>query len=78
MSIRELTPEQASDALHTFHLVDVRETDELVGDLGRIEGIEHVPLASVSDAAERLARLQPLLLICRSGRRSATVTRAAP
>ena len=36
MSVREWTPEQASEALGTFHLVDVRETDELVA---RVKGI---------------------------------------
>ncbi len=50
--------------------IDVRETDELVGELGHIEGVEHVPLATVEQAAARWDREQPLVIVCRSGGRS--------
>ena len=70
MSVRELTPQQVESDLADYHLVDVRETEELVGELGHIEGVEHVPLATLAEHAARLAEHQPLLLVCRSGRRS--------
>ena len=52
-------------------LIDVREAHELAGDLGHIAGVEHVPLATVADAARAWDRDADLLVICRSGGRSA-------
>jgi rhodanese-related sulfurtransferase len=50
-------------------LVDVREPDERRG--GFVPGSEHVPLAQVEEAAAGWPRDGELVLICRSGRRSA-------
>lgn len=52
------------------HLVDVREADELVGELGCVARAEHAPLASLENAAAAWTPSDPLLLICRSGGRS--------
>jgi rhodanese-related sulfurtransferase len=51
-------------------VVDVREADERRGALGAIDVAEAVPLADVERAAERWRRDEPLVLVCRSGRRS--------
>ncbi len=51
-------------------MIDVREPSELVAELGHIEGIENVPLATVGQAAARWDRKAPLVLVCRSGGRS--------
>lgn len=51
-------------------VVDIREADELAGDLGRIEFASWVPLAQVEQAAESWARDAPVVLVCRNGRRS--------
>jgi rhodanese-related sulfurtransferase len=51
-------------------VVDVREPDERRGPLGAIDVAEAVPLAEVERAAERWRRDEPLVLVCRSGRRS--------
>lgn len=53
------------------HLVDVREPDELVGPLGHIEGVELVPLAALSQVASAWDKEKPVILVCRSGGRSA-------
>ena len=50
--------------------VDVREAAELMGELGHVEGIEHVPLAGLVGAASTWDRASPVLLVCRTGRRS--------
>ncbi len=50
--------------------VDVREPDELLAELGRVEGVELVPLATLERAAADWDREQPLVLLCRSGGRS--------
>lgn len=54
-----------------YRVIDVREQDEWTGELGHIPEAEHVPLATVREAAGSWPKDQPLLLVCRSGRRSA-------
>lgn len=70
MTFSELTPEQVHPALERFHVIDVREPHEFLGPLGFIAGAELVPLATVGQDAPRLAGVAPLLLVCRSGKRS--------
>jgi rhodanese-related sulfurtransferase len=52
-------------------IVDVRELDEIEGELGRVPGSEWVSISDVARAAERWDRSAPIVLVCRSGRRSA-------
>lgn len=51
-------------------IVDVREPDEWVGELGRVPGSELVPLAGVVAAAAGWDRGEKLVIVCRSGGRS--------
>jgi rhodanese-related sulfurtransferase len=51
-------------------IVDVREPDEYVGELGHIRDSKLVPLSRVEVAAEEWDRSQPVVLVCRSGARS--------
>lgn len=51
-------------------VVDVREPEELSGPLGVIDVAVSVPLATVERAAESWDREAPLVVVCRSGRRS--------
>jgi rhodanese-related sulfurtransferase len=68
---RDVPPLTAASHLAAVRRIDVREPDEYSGPLGHIEGAELVPLATVGAAAAGWDRGQPLLLICRSGGRSA-------
>lgn len=52
-------------------LVDVREPHELTGPLGHLAAAENHPLAGVTAAAAAWRRDEPIVLICRSGARSA-------
>lgn len=52
-------------------LVDVREPPELSGDLGHIPGALSVPLAQIFDATANWDRDGEIVLVCRSGGRSA-------
>jgi rhodanese-related sulfurtransferase len=65
----ELTPQQVFARLAEAQIVDVRETDELAE--GMIDGAVHIPLGAVSDNQRVLDSARPVILICRSGRRSA-------
>jgi hydroxyacylglutathione hydrolase len=52
-------------------LVDVREPDELVGELGHIHGITHVPMAELLAAGlPHVPQDRAVVLVCRSGNRS--------
>ena len=52
-------------------LVDVRETQELTGDLGHIHGVRHIPMQTVlNEGLPGVEKNKPVVLICRSGKRS--------
>ena len=71
-AVQDIAPGDLKHLHGRARLIDVREPDEFRGDLGHIEGAELVPLASVEAAASEWDRSQPLVMICRSGRRSLT------
>jgi rhodanese-related sulfurtransferase len=52
-------------------IIDVREPVEFSGELGHIPGAELVPLGTLEVAARGWARDAPLMVVCRSGARSA-------
>jgi rhodanese-related sulfurtransferase len=52
-------------------IVDVREPREYCGEIGHIAGSLLVPLAELEAAAQRWSRSAPVVLVCRSGSRSA-------
>lgn len=72
---RDITPAGAFAARGKARLIDVRETNELAAD-GFIEGIEHVPLGRVGEAARRWHVDEELVVVCRSGARSAAAASA--
>lgn len=67
---RNVEPSQLS-GLSGVRCIDVREPDEFTGPLGHLPGAELVPLGTLREAAQGWPREQPLLLVCRSGKRSA-------
>jgi sulfur dioxygenase len=69
-------PEISAENLHAQNteelaLIDVREQDEFRGELGHIPGSMLVPMSTVAVAARDWPRDKPVVLICRSGGRSA-------
>ena len=71
MDYEELSPEAAEPRLAALRIIDVREPHEIEGPLGIIEGALPVPLSEIEERAVELAGFGPLLLVCRSGKRSA-------
>jgi glyoxylase-like metal-dependent hydrolase (beta-lactamase superfamily II)/rhodanese-related sulfurtransferase len=55
-----------------IRMVDVREVDEAESD-GVIEGAEVIPMGTVDEASKSWDKEEPVLTICRSGRRSGRV-----
>ena len=67
----ELTPQQAAARLAEFEAIDVRGEHEFAGPLGRVAGARLIPLPVLAQRTGEIPRDQSLLLICRSGVRSA-------
>jgi SulP family sulfate permease len=69
---RQLTVPEFEDAMRVHRkdglLIDVRERQEYLG--GHIAHAELMPLRHVIEDAEKLPRDRPIMLVCRSGRRS--------
>ena len=53
-------------------LLDVREADELIGDLPALPGIIHIPVGSIADRINELdiVKEKNIIVICRSGKRA--------
>ena len=68
--VPEVTVQWVANNLHRIRLVDVREPEELVGPLGKIEDAQAVPLRTVPDAARGWGRDEAVVVLCRSGARS--------
>jgi sulfur dioxygenase len=69
--VKEIDPVWVSEHRAAVTILDVREPGELGGDLGRIEGSLHVPLAELRARVAEVPRDKPIVCVCRSGRRSA-------
>ncbi len=55
-----------------IRMVDVREIDEAESD-GQIDGVEVIPMGTVDEASKSWDKEEPVITICRSGRRSGRV-----
>jgi rhodanese-related sulfurtransferase len=67
--VNEVEPDWLAEHRAQARVIDVRERDELVAD-GRIDGSEWIPLGALETAAADWDRDAPVVLVCRSGRRS--------
>jgi rhodanese-related sulfurtransferase len=73
---QDITPAQLDSLGSEVRRIDVREPDEYTGPLGHLPGAELVPLATLEAASAAWPCEAPLLLICRSGARSAKAAQA--
>lgn len=60
----------------TVDIIDVREPGEFTGELGHLPGARLVPLGTIAAAAASWDRDRELLVVCRSGGRSARAAAA--
>jgi len=58
----------------SVQIIDVRETDEVAS--GMIEGAEHLPMGQIPSRISELDPGRPVIAVCRSGARSASVADA--
>jgi sulfur-carrier protein adenylyltransferase/sulfurtransferase len=61
------------DSKEDFQLIDVREDHEV--EAANIKG-EHIPMGSVMDHLDRIAKDKKVIIHCRSGARSGSVVQA--
>ena len=73
---RDVSPAALDAARGAVRIVDVREPDELVGELGHIHGAEPAPLATVAARAAAWGKDEEIVLVCRSGGRSSGAAQA--
>ena len=72
--IWEVQPHWLEENGRATQIVDVREPDEFNGPLGHVPGATLIPLGTLSGKAESLPKSKPLVMVCRSGARSAQAT----
>ena len=72
--IWEVQPHWLEEHLNEVQIVDVREPDEYNGPLGHVPGAKLVPLGKLNERAAELKKGAPLVVVCRSGARSAQAT----
>jgi len=72
--IWELQPNWLEENLDRVQIVDVREPDEFTGALGHIPGARLLPLGFLKEKSGELNKEKPLVMVCRSGARSAQAT----
>ncbi len=72
--IWELQPEWLAENPGSAQVVDVREPDEFTGALGHIAAAKLVPLGSLAQRFSEIEKDKPVVVVCRSGARSAQAT----
>jgi sulfur dioxygenase len=69
--VLEIDADWVNEHLAEVRVLDVREPDEFVGELGHIPGAELLPLGELRARLDELDRSAPIVTVCRSGGRSA-------
>ena len=72
--IWELQPNWLEENLDRVQIVDVREPDEFTGVLGHVPKAKLMPLGSLMEKSTELSKEKPIVVVCRSGARSAQAT----
>lgn len=73
--VRDIEPAELRHRLTEVRIIDVREPSEWSDELGHIDGAVLVPLAQVREAQSTWDKRQPVVIVCRSGRRSMAAAR---
>ncbi len=68
-----MDPKATYDSMHELQILDVREPFEWK--MGHIEGSLHIPLREIPNRLDEIRGDRSLVAVCRSGSRSAEVTR---
>ena len=69
--VKDVSPQELNQNLKKVHLIDVRQPEEFVGDLGHIPNAELIVLDTLSENLEKIPKDKAVVFVCRSGGRSA-------
>jgi rhodanese-related sulfurtransferase len=69
--VPEIDPAWVAEHRATLTLLDVREPAELEGELGHVAGALAIPLGALRERVGDVPQERPVVVVCRSGRRSA-------
>jgi glyoxylase-like metal-dependent hydrolase (beta-lactamase superfamily II)/rhodanese-related sulfurtransferase len=72
--ILELQPDWLAENPGSAQVLDVREPDEFTGSLGHIANAKLIPLGSLLNNMNQISKEKPVVVVCRSGARSAQAT----
>lgn len=75
--VKDISPDEVSAKKENITLVDVRSSDEYVGELGHIPGSKLVTLDTLMDHLDSIPKDKTVVFVCRSGRRSANASAIA-
>lgn len=72
--VKEIDPQWVAENLKKVHVLDVRGPDEFNAELGHIADAQLVPLPELEARLDEIPTDQPVVTVCKSGRRSAQAT----
>lgn len=72
--VQDIHPQEVFDLKSQVQLVDVRRPEEYIGEYGHIEGAELIVLDTVPLNLNRFEKDRTIVIVCRSGGRSARAT----
>ena len=76
-TVMDVPVEEVQEAKDSLYLVDVRRPDELTGELGHIQGVQHIVLDELPQKIDELPKDKTIVFVCRSGARSGHATEFA-
>jgi rhodanese-related sulfurtransferase len=73
-NVTDVEPAEVLESSAQLKLIDVREADEYVGELGHAAAAELIVLNTIPEKIDSLSKNVSIVFICRSGGRSAQAT----
>ncbi|HEX7675524.1 MAG TPA: rhodanese-like domain-containing protein [Bdellovibrio sp.] len=70
----DIAPTELQQKMNQVKLIDVRQPEEYVNELGHIAGTDLIPLGTLPEHIQSLPKDQTIVFICHSGGRSAKAT----
>lgn len=72
--VLDIAPAELQQLMSQVKMIDVRQPEEFVGELGHVPGSELIVLDTLPDHLSALPKDQTVVFICRSGNRSGKAT----
>lgn len=73
-SVLDIAPAELHQFMNKVRVIDVRQPDEYIGELGHIPGSELLVLDNLRSEVSKLPKDVTIVFVCRSGARSAQAT----